>query len=261
MLRKRSGNRLKCCENAAERSEMKKRLITATTAAALLTTALSFPVMAADVTNDETWIYVTDNGTELMRARTCGEKVYTTTALNLRADPAGEIITTIPEGVELLMVGRHEKWCIIQINGVNYFMHADYLTDKKPLNVTEWDTSGLNQTEAEEIPAEEAETPTGGAQNATGVYLGDWTITFYCNCSECCGIWAGGATASGTTPTEGRTVACGSLDFGTQVYIDGLGDYVVEDRGVEGNWIDVYLESHEACDKMGMMSRAVYLTE
>lgn len=92
-------------------------------------------------------------------------------------------------------------------------------------------------------------------------YLGDWTITFYCNCSECSGQWAGGLTASGTEPTEGRTVACGSLDFGTEIYIEGLGDYVVEDRGVEGNWIDVYLDSHEACNQMGMMSRTVYLTE
>lgn len=181
--------------------------------------------------------------------------MWTTTELNLRDAPTldSNIIAVIPANAELMRVGRHGEWTIVQVDGVNYFVCTAFVSKQEPPESTEWALG--------KIPIETVKIDSAASQNATGAYLGDWTITFYCNCSECCGIWAGGATASGTTPTEGRTVACGSLDFGTQVYIDGLGEYIVEDRGVEGNWIDVYLESHEACNQMGMMSRAVYLTE
>lgn len=89
--------------------------------------------------------------------------------------------------------------------------------------------------------------------------LGVWTLTAYCNGACCCGKWAGGGTASGTTPTAGRTVAA-DLPFGTKLEINGH-VYTVEDRGVSGAWADIYMDSHgEAC-AFGMQSAEVFLIE
>lgn len=88
------------------------------------------------------------------------------------------------------------------------------------------------------------------------------TITHYCACSACCGKWAGGGTASGTIPTAGRTVACGDLPFGTRIRIDGLeGEYVVEDRGVNGFWIDIFCDSHQEALNRGMYTASVWIVE
>lgn len=90
-------------------------------------------------------------------------------------------------------------------------------------------------------------------------YLGAWQSTGYCPCELCCGVWATGCTASGTLATEGRTVACGSLDFGTVIYIEGYGYRTVEDRGVEGEWVDIFYSSHEAASAHGLQNVNVYL--
>lgn len=212
---------------------------------------------AVRLTNDDTWVYTHKDGELIHKARTCGEEVYTTAEVNLRNEPnlAGDIVTVIPEDVKLLRVGKHAEWSVIQIDGANYYIATDYISRTNPSEVTEW----IFQTEGKEVSTETVETAEIASETLTGAYLGEWTITFYCNCVECNGQWAGGATASGTTPTEGRTVACGSLDFGTKIYIDCLGEYIVEDRGVNGNWIDVYLTDHDRCNQMGMLSRGVWI--
>ncbi|MBQ9980812.1 MAG: 3D domain-containing protein [Oscillospiraceae bacterium] len=84
-------------------------------------------------------------------------------------------------------------------------------------------------------------------------YEGDFKLTGYCPCPACCGIYSNMAnpvTASGTVAQQGRTIAMsGEYEFGTVVYIDGLGLRTVEDRGgaIKGNKIDVYMDSHSAC--------------
>lgn len=88
---------------------------------------------------------------------------------------------------------------------------------------------------------------------------GTCTITHYCNCEACCGIWAGGGTASGTTPTAGRTVAC-ELPFGTEIEINGE-RYTVEDRGVSGFWVDIYCDSHQEALNRGMYSAEVWIID
>lgn len=85
------------------------------------------------------------------------------------------------------------------------------------------------------------------------------TITHYCNCSACCGQWAGGGTASGTTPTAGRTVAA-DLPFGTRLLINGQ-EYIVEDRGVSGCWVDIYCDSHAEALARGMYQAEVFIIE
>lgn len=81
------------------------------------------------------------------------------------------------------------------------------------------------------------------------VYMGLYWITGYDTCAECCGK-TDGITASGVTATAGRTVAASSeFDFGTRLYIDGLGERVVEDRGgaIGGGRLDVVCNDHDEC--------------
>ena len=82
-------------------------------------------------------------------------------------------------------------------------------------------------------------------------YMGVYELTAYCSCASCCG-WSTGITASGTTVCEGRTVALNGVPFGTVIYIEGLGERVVEDTGgMASNVIDVYHSSHSAALKFG----------
>lgn len=94
-------------------------------------------------------------------------------------------------------------------------------------------------------------------------YLGDWTITAYCPCAECCGEWATGYTASGNPAISGHTVACNSLPFYSRVIIDGV-EYVVEDTGSTDYgdaWIDIFFDTHEEALAYGVQVREVYLVE
>ena len=91
-------------------------------------------------------------------------------------------------------------------------------------------------------------------------YVGEWTITAYCSCVECCGSW-GNATASGVTPCSGHTVACNILPMGTQVMIDGI-IYIVEDTGwtpYGDAWIDIYFDTHEEALAYGLHTTSVYI--
>lgn len=92
-------------------------------------------------------------------------------------------------------------------------------------------------------------------------YLGTWTATAYCPGPCCCGEYASGYTASGTLATEGRTVACNSLPFGTQIYIEGYGYYIVEDTGWSPYepWLDVFFSSHDAALAFGLRDVEVYM--
>ena len=104
-----------------------------------------------------------------------------------------------------------------------------------------------------EIASEDVTAPAGH-----WVDIGEYKLTFYCNCRRCCGKWAGGPTASGKMPAEGRTVACGSLPIGTRILIAGQGEYIVEDRGVSGKHIDIYMNSHAACLQKGVQHAGVF---
>jgi len=89
--------------------------------------------------------------------------------------------------------------------------------------------------------------------------LGDWTISFYCPCEICCGQWATGCTASGVLATPWHTVATDGLEFGTVLYVDGLGYFTVEDRGTEYGWLDIYVGDHAAALDLGLQTRSVYI--
>ena len=77
-------------------------------------------------------------------------------------------------------------------------------------------------------------------------YMGRYYITGYDACYSCCGK-TDGITASGTKATVGRTVAMKNVPFGTKIYIDGIGERVVEDRGVSSGRVDVFCGNHSEC--------------
>lgn len=95
------------------------------------------------------------------------------------------------------------------------------------------------------------------ASSSGGTYLGKFKLTAYCACSKCCGKWAGGGTASGTTPTPGRTVAMAGVPFGTKLLINGH-VYTVEDRGTAYGHVDVFMGSHSEALAFGLKYAEVY---
>lgn len=93
--------------------------------------------------------------------------------------------------------------------------------------------------------------------------------TAYCSCEKCCGEWATNrpdgivCTASGAVAEEGVTIAADwdVLPPGTTVFIDGLGERVVQDRGaaVKGNAVDVYFQDHNEALLFGRQTVRLYI--
>ena len=100
----------------------------------------------------------------------------------------------------------------------------------------------------------------------------EMTITAYCPCEKCCGVYAtnrqkdknGNAivlTASGKQAEAGRTVAVDPryIPYGTEIIIDGQ-TYIAEDCGgaIKGeNKIDIYFESHSEALSFGKQTKIV----
>ena len=85
---------------------------------------------------------------------------------------------------------------------------------------------------------------------------------FWANAQMTAYEWTGKKCANGNWPVVGQTVACNSLPLGTHVWIDGIGERIVEDRGASwhsADWMDLYLGDVSACDAFGVQRRAVYI--
>lgn len=93
--------------------------------------------------------------------------------------------------------------------------------------------------------------------------LGSFRLSFYCTCEKCCGAYATGLTKSGTTVTEGRTIAVDPkvIPLGSRVYINGYGVFIAEDVGsaIKENKIDIAVGNHEQALKLGIDEATVYL--
>lgn len=127
---------------------------------------------------------------------------------------------------------------------------------------TENGNGGKQKAGAENVQNTSAENSTAGdrLESASGKYLGNFKLTAYCNCAVCCGRWAGGPTASGKMPVQGRTIATGVLPFGTKLNIGGK-IYTVEDRGTPYDHIDIYMERHADAEEFGVRYADVYQSE
>ena len=85
------------------------------------------------------------------------------------------------------------------------------------------------------------------------------TCTAYTAAFDECGK-SDGITASGVKATQGRTVACDDLPFGTKVIIDGH-TYTVEDRfgGGYKNRIDIYMDNKADAFNFGRQAKVVQI--
>jgi len=98
-------------------------------------------------------------------------------------------------------------------------------------------------------------------------YIGEFEITYYTAGPESTGKTpdhpAYGITRSGTVVEEGRTIATDwdVLPPGTKVYIDGIGERIVEDTGgaIVDKCIDVYVERLEDIPSVGRHKAGVYI--
>lgn len=85
-------------------------------------------------------------------------------------------------------------------------------------------------------------------------YLGNFELTAYCQ---------GNITATGTAPTENRTIAVDPkiIPYGSIVEIEGYGTYVAEDCGgaVKDNIIDIYMKGYDNCIQFGRQTANVYI--
>ena len=147
-----------------------------------------------------------------------------------------KIIDTVPVNTELEVVYNFfmNDWYKVIYNDMECFVYKYISEEKVEVNKEQTNNSSSN-----------------------GSYLGNYKITHYCACNKCSS--GTGITASGTYVTEGRTVACNSLSFGTKVIING-NTYTVEDTGgMNGNTIDIFVSSHQEALNKGVYYADVYV--
>lgn len=100
-------------------------------------------------------------------------------------------------------------------------------------------------------------------------YIGTFEITYYTAGPESTGKSPGhpayGITKSGTTVKEGQTIAAdwSVLPAGTKVYIEGIGERIVEDTGglIVDKCIDVYVEDVDLARQLGRHKADVWIVE
>ena len=95
----------------------------------------------------------------------------------------------------------------------------------------------------------------------------EFTATAYCPCEKCCGVWATKRPldengnpivygATGIVLRQGVSVAADTSTYpmGTQLEIEGMGIYTVQDRGgsIKGNRIDIYFDNHDEAVVFGV---------
>lgn len=162
------------------------------------------------------------------------------TRANMRLTPSksGTLLTKVPTGANVTVLGDTQNgYTLVQYNGIEGYVLESVVVDSVDFAKMSAEQSAL------------------------------FTLTGYCTCAKCCGNFSPEVTgltahtATGTIPTQGRTIAVDPkiISYGSVVHIDGLGDYVAEDCGgkVKGNHIDVYFESHEEALAFGRQKRYV----
>jgi 3D (Asp-Asp-Asp) domain-containing protein len=100
-----------------------------------------------------------------------------------------------------------------------------------------------------------------------GQSLGNVVTSGYCQCSICCGQWAGGPTASGAMPTADHTLAVDAsnpfVPMGTKIIMNGI-EYTVEDTGnfdQYGVQFDVFFADHTTASNWGHKTFEAFLAE
>lgn len=146
--------------------------------------------------------------------------VDSTNGLRLReaCSTGSEILTVMPYrslvDESATITVKGSEWSKVTYECHTGYCRTEYLSDQDPLN--------------------------------SATYMGTWRVTAY--------AYTGSACANGNFPEVGYTIACNSLPFGTEVYIDGVGFRTVEDRGptwLGDQWCDLYLGNTSECVAWG----------
>ena len=139
-----------------------------------------------------------------------------------------EIMSSLPYRTEVEIiresVGKDGEWAKVKHEDIVGYVHGSCVQEKDPVTDLE--------------------------------YLGEWHITAYTHTGNVC--------ANGNYPTAWYTVACNSLDLGTQIYIEGIGVRTVEDRGpgwLGSEWCDIFMDSYDECVVWGSQHKNVYIIE
>ena len=96
------------------------------------------------------------------------------------------------------------------------------------------------------------------------ISLGEFKITYYCteNYPHICNDGDASRTATGTTPTAGRTIAVDPdvIPYGTELVINNH-TYVAEDCGgaINGKRIDIVVDTHEEALQNGVDHYEVFV--
>lgn len=169
----------------------------------------------------------TENKVEAKKAEVKKEytiKRYTTADLRLRKSTStkSKTLKVVPRGTKVMCYETKGKWATVKVGSKTGYMSTKYLSKKKP-------------------------------KESKMTLLGTYELTAYYNAY-------GNHTASGTWPTAGRTVAMKGVPMGTHVYIEGIGERVVEDTGAfSPNCIDVFYNTYNECVQFGRKyNRKVY---
>ena len=100
-----------------------------------------------------------------------------------------------------------------------------------------------------------------------GESLGNVVTSGYCQCSICCGQWAGGPTASGVMPKPDHTIAVDAqnpfVPMGTRIIMNGI-EYTVEDTGAfdrYGVQFDVFCADHATASAWGHQTFEAFLAD
>lgn len=142
----------------------------------------------------------------------------------------------------------------------NLFFNQSETTREEPeIQSTSEFSTEVKQSYVKTIEMTVKEAPTvENVEEVIGVLpFGEFYITGYTpTCEHCCGK-SDGIASSGVEVVVGRTVAMHlndmeflGIEYGDRIYIEGIGERVVEDTGCRQGVIDVACASHEDCYKV-----------
>lgn len=140
----------------------------------------------------------------------------------------------------------------IDSNFINYASETDAMINDLAGHVEELKL----EKEVKEVELHQEEEPVEEevVESESKTPIGFYELTAY--------EWTGNPCANGNYPTAGYTVACNSLPLGTRIYIEGYGEYTVEDRGgMADNVIDIYMGDYDSCIQFGRRTATVSIID
>ena len=168
--------------------------------------------------------------------------------LNIRRQPNidAQIIGAFKYGDEVQVLSvteEDENWTAIYYEDTNsvFYVCNTYIAESKP--------EPLQQSTTED---KESISESNDSFEGYGDYLGTLRLTAYEHDGTLC--------ANGNYPSEWWTCASNELPFGTIVYVDGIGEFIIEDRGAFGyGALDLFLGDPAECEEFGVQYADVWV--